>query len=121
MPGRAEPLNTTSPVSVSVSGRFRLNFGILVSSSGALNRHQTVTPNQILEENSLLLRSYRCVPWCSALLLLSEKTRMVPAVAYRVHLEVIMIDLALRFTQDGLKVAWRGQLGEPLAITFLVR
>ena len=27
-----------------------------------------------------------------------------------------MIDLALRFSQDELNVAWRGQLGEPLAI-----
>jgi hypothetical protein len=43
------------------------------------------------------------------------------ATAYRIRLEVIMIDLALRFPQDGLKVAWRGRLGEPLAIAFSVR
>jgi hypothetical protein len=41
--------------------------------------------------------------------------------AYRAQWEVIKIDLAPRFPQDGLKVAWRGQLGEPLAIIFLVR
>jgi hypothetical protein len=33
---------------------------------------------------------------------------------HRIQLEVIVIDLALRFPQDGLKVACRGQLGEPL-------
>ena len=121
MVGRPEPRNIALLVFVSVSEQFRLDFGILVSATGTLNRHQSVTPNQPLEEKSLLLRSEACGPWCSALLLLSEKTRAVLATVYRVQLEVIMVDLALRFPQDGLKVAWRGQLGEPLAITFLVR
>jgi hypothetical protein len=53
--------------------------------------------------------------------MISDKARAALATAYRIQLEVIMIDLALRFPQDGLKVAWRGKLGEPLAITFLVR
>lgn len=53
--------------------------------------------------------------------MINDKARAALATAYRIQLEVIMIDLALRFPQDGLKVAWRGKLGEPLAITFLVR
>ncbi|MBV9732713.1 MAG: hypothetical protein JO275_08040 [Verrucomicrobia bacterium] len=53
--------------------------------------------------------------------MINDNTRAALATAYRIQLEVIVIDLALRFPHDGLKVAWRGQLGEPLAITFLVR
>ncbi|HEY2423441.1 MAG TPA: hypothetical protein VGH55_05010 [Chthoniobacterales bacterium] len=39
--------------------------------------------------------------------MISDKARAALATAYRIQLEVIMIDLALRFPQDGLKVAWR--------------
>ena len=53
--------------------------------------------------------------------MINDNTRVALVTAYRIQLKVIVIDLALRFPQDGLKVAWRGQLGEPLAITFLVR
>jgi len=53
--------------------------------------------------------------------MINDKTRAALATACCIQLEVIVIDLALSFPQDGLEVAWRGQLGEPLAITFLVR
>jgi hypothetical protein len=53
--------------------------------------------------------------------MINDNTRAALATAHRIQLEVIVIDLALRFPQDEAKVACRGQLGEPLAITFLVR
>jgi hypothetical protein len=46
--------------------------------------------------------------------MINGNTRAAFATAHRIRLEVIVIDLALRFPQDGLKVACRGQLGEPL-------
>jgi hypothetical protein len=53
--------------------------------------------------------------------MINDKARAALATAYRIQLEVIMIDLALRFPHDGSKGRMEGKLGEPLAITFLVK
>lgn len=41
--------------------------------------------------------------------MINDKARAALATAYRIQLEVIMIDLALRFPQDGLKGRMEGE------------